>query len=621
VKFLATSADAVFDGVEQTRALLLTREYLLDLFHASSAVPHTYDYLLHSFGKVQPARPDRFRPTSALVKRYGLVDRMQGMTTDDPWSLDFVIKEDAKKGKYGKEWYEHTARLRLHMAAEPRTLVGHGVWGDELARLAAKRHPGTQMDRLAALVVRRSGRRATVFVATHEPHANAEKPRIKRVTKLAEGPGAVLVRVEAADFTDYAAVAFGPQEKAPIHVLAAAEKPAATFAFRSYGYLRLGRDGTVLARGGWTGLCLPGVKGPVTLNGKPARAEHRGGALVLGTVPAAAPPVESDPECPLPVTLGPAVARLFDRDSRVMTFAIKNVLKEAVSGHIELDLPKGLAVEPARPRFGPLAPGATARVALRLLSNKPAPGRHTVPYRIRYRRAGAGKGVRTGALPLPVRIGPTLERVYQHPKKAVFRVQTPLYTAQLDMFDGLCRHLADDNDTVRLDGSPLFTFSDGKNPLLTEKTRQAFTWPEEAPAQVIAAAGLGLGDTCRWQALFLGNRILFRMDPGWTRFARTHFTVPGKWASPGGPPRWKRIVGMRPDGKEYEARPGPKVKVTAAELEFPGGKWNLAFQFNPPQEVAFNGTEMRFQLGSLTYDNWSVGFCKPGGFDAWRGKK
>src|SRR4029077_13215385 len=49
VKFVATSASGVFEGVDQTRALFLTKEYLLDVFHATSKVPHTYDYALHSF--------------------------------------------------------------------------------------------------------------------------------------------------------------------------------------------------------------------------------------------------------------------------------------------------------------------------------------------------------------------------------------------------------------------------------------------------------------------------------------------------------------------------------------------------------------------------------------------
>jgi hypothetical protein len=38
--------------------------------------------------------------------------------------------------------------------------------------------------------------------------------------------------------------------------------------------------------------------------------------------------------------------------------------------------------------------------------------------------------------------------------------------------------------------------------------------------------------------------------------------------------------------------------VVAAELEFPGAKWNLAFKFEPAQEVTFNGAELKFAIGS-----------------------
>ena len=57
VKYLATSAAEVFEGVEQTRVLLLTGEYLLDVFHARSKLPHTYDYMLHCFGEARPVGP------------------------------------------------------------------------------------------------------------------------------------------------------------------------------------------------------------------------------------------------------------------------------------------------------------------------------------------------------------------------------------------------------------------------------------------------------------------------------------------------------------------------------------------------------------------------------------
>ena len=114
--------------------------------------------------------------------------------------------------------------------------------------------------------------------------------------------------------------------------------------------------------------------------------------------------------------------------------------------------------------------------------------------------------------------------------------------------------------------------------------------------------------------------MAIRMDRGWTQFERAQFTIPGRWVSPSGPPRWQRIVTVDAAGNERDASPAGSSKVSAAELEFPGAKWNLAFKFEPPQDVQFNGLELKFSIGSLSGDNWQVGFCRPGEFDAWRGK-
>jgi hypothetical protein len=316
------------------------------------------------------------------------------------------------------------------------------------------------------------------------------------------------------------------------------------------------------------------------------------------------------------VQIAPAVARVFERDRRQVTMTFKNTLMEPGSGRIAFELPEGLSVEPAAPTFGPIKPGESGQASFHLISNQPRAGRHTIPYRITYRTGPEGE-IPTQALGLSVMVGATLEPVYQHPQPPVFVLHAPKMTAKFDMFHGLCRSLADDDDTVRLADRPLFTLSDGKTDLLTEKTSHAFTWPRESPASLTAHAY----DRCRWQMLPVGTRLLFRMDAGWTQFEKTHVTIPGHWHSPKGPPQWQRVVALDATGKEYDAQPKDKVKVSAAELAFPDGRWNLAFKFEPPQEVTFNGLEMRFELGSLTGDNFQIGFAAPGGFDAWRGKK
>ena len=621
VKFLASSSDGVFEGVDQTRALLLTKEYLLDAIYATSPVPHTYDYVLHSFGRVEPEKPDAFEPTNALMKRYWLVDEQKARMTGESWMLDFVIQEKSgsRGGSYTREWYDHKARLRLRMAGEPQTLVVHGVWGDELAKLVSEQQKGAKLDQLATVVARRSGHREALFVACHEPCEGDDPPRVLRVVTLGRTRSAAVIRVDANDFTDYAAIAFGPQLEGAEHTLTVAGERPLSFAFKNYGYARVTNDGSVTLRGDWTGLRLAGANGPVIVNGKAATANATQDILVSGKPPTVAENRSEEPlpEVPMIVKPIPAVVRMSNRDRRIVTFTLENKLNEPVSGSLQFDLPAGLVVEPKQAKFGLVQPRGSATVSVTAVSNDVAAGRRTVPYHVCYRTGGTEKEVRTAALPLTVVTGPTLDHVYEYPRP-YYLIRSPTYTARADMFNGLHRFLADDDDTVRLNGSPLFTLSDGSRELLSETTAMAFTWPEGSPANLTG----NLQDRGRWQAIYLPDRILIRMDSGWTQFEKTYFSVPGVlWSSPQGAPRWKRIVALAGSAKEVDALPGAKVNVVAAELEFPGAKWGLAFKFEPAQEVTFNGTELKFAIGSWTNDNWQVGFCRTGELDAWRGSK
>ena len=317
------------------------------------------------------------------------------------------------------------------------------------------------------------------------------------------------------------------------------------------------------------------------------------------------------------VTITPAVVRASASDRRVVTFTLDNTLDEPVAGSLQFDLPAGLVVEPKTARFGPVQPRAAATVDVTIISNDPVAGRQTVPFHISYRAGDNGKEIRTAALPLTVVTGPTLQQVYEYPRP-YYLIQSPAYTARADMSNGLHRFLAADDETVRLSDNPLFTLSDGSTELLSGRTAMAFTWPVGSPASL---TGTTSQDRARWQAIYLPDRILIRMDPGWTQFEKTYFSVPGNWLSPQGAPRWKRIVTLGASGKEVDVQPEAKLNVVAAELELPGAKWNLAFKFEPAQQVTFNGTELKFAIGSRNNDNWQLGFCRSGEFEAWRGGK
>jgi hypothetical protein len=355
------------------------------------------------------------------------------------------------------------------------------------------------------------------------------------------------------------------------------------------------------------------------LNGKAATANITEGILVFGKPPTALKARSEGPlpEVPMVVKPTPAVLRMSARDRRTATFTLDNTLNAPVSGSLEFDLPTGFAVEPEKAMFGPIRPRASTKVDVTIVSNAPIGGRRTIPYRVSFRAGDDAKEVRTAALPLSVVTGPTLQHVYEYPRP-YYLISSSAYTARADMSNGLHLFLANDDDTVCLSDSPLFTISDASREILSERTPMAFTWPVDSPASL---TGTTSQDLARWQAIYLPDRILIRMDPTWTRSEKTYFSVPGNWSSPQGAPRWKRIVALGSYGKEADVQPAANVRVVAAELELPGTKWSLAFKFEPAQDVAFNGMELKFTIGSLTNDNWQLGFCRSVDFEAWRGNK
>ena len=452
---------------DQTRALLLARQYLLDVFHASSNIPHTYDYLLHSFGQAEPARPGAFRSSDTMKRRFWLVDDQRTATESDAWPVDFVLKD------------ETPASLRLHMAAEPDTQVTLGRWGNELAKLVEERK--SKLDHLTMLAARRSGVRQTAFITTHEPTRASQKPRITGVTKLAQRPDGVLVRVDATDFTDYAAVRFGADQSAPkpIHFVLSNGQFAS---IKTYGYLRVTKSGNVIGRGDWRGFRLPIRAGRFTLNGKQAKTTREGNDLIFGeSAPADIQIVAVAAECPFPATIAPSgPLRMFARDRRDAALEIKNTLRKPLSGYIEFSTPAGVVIKPARLDFKSVAPGETAHLPFTIQTGDPAKGRQTLTYRVFWTTDDSAPAP-SADQPLVVYAGPTLVKEYAN-RQANYVLHSPKFTARFAMFNGLCSYLADDDGAVRLDGSPLFTMSDGETPLLFEQAKHGYTWPIEAPA-------------------------------------------------------------------------------------------------------------------------------------------
>jgi hypothetical protein len=93
------------------------------------------------------------------------------------------------------------------------------VWGNELGRLVSEQQKGAKLDQLATVVARRADQRTALFVACHEPYQGGDQPQVMRVVTLTRTKVSAVIRIDARNFTDYAAVSFGPQAEGAEHTL------------------------------------------------------------------------------------------------------------------------------------------------------------------------------------------------------------------------------------------------------------------------------------------------------------------------------------------------------------------------------------------------------------------
>ena len=152
-----------------------------------------------------------------------------------------------------------------------------------------------------------------------------------------------------------------------------------------------------------------------------------------------------------------------------------------------------------------------------------------------------------------------------------------------------------------------------QTPLLDEETKQAFTWPRKAPANLVrmpttSAAGRPSSMAAGWRSD--GPRL----DA--VRACPVHDSRPLR--SPRRPAALKRIVAVDAAGKERDGdRPETRKLGSRTRSRRPV---EPGLQVEPPQNVQFQGLRLQFSIGTLSGDNWQVGFCRPDEIDDWRRK-
>jgi hypothetical protein len=529
--------------------------------------------------------------------------------TDKPWSLDFVLDTAAwdtyfeyvgeqLKDKVSQTYVQdrplHEASVRVTAAAAKDTTIGYG----------RGRHG------LAMLIVRRDNVRDAQFTVVHEPYR--DQPLVTGVEVVARDDRASVVRVDADDYTDYAATALMPDANHLTHVLRGNRNPRIQFAFQRFAWLRIHRDGRVVARGDWQGFRIPASRPMHTINGVTTRTTD--GYLEHGKLDPAPPRHRpgSAPGGTIDEPIAPTLIRMRAADRAATSIPLRNATNRPIDARLEFAANRGMEITPNPTAVTRLDAGATIQFPVTLTTRNTDPGWVILPYRTAYRYDG-DTWAWTRPRGLTVAIGAVLEPLYDFPNPPVYRVHAPDYTVELDMHHGLIRRLIHADGTTILDREPLFTLADDEQTLLFAGTKTAFTWTVESPAEVVAHAE----DRLRWRAKFLDDRIQFSLIPEWARSQRVYVNLTGTWARES---RWRRGLTSRGEQTFNDPASSPtQFPVDALELEIDARDWSVCVNFSKSQLVTMVGSGVHFSLPAQSRDTWSVGFCPRGGLAAWAG--
>jgi len=441
-KFFA-AAGAAFEGTQQVRAVLLTREYMADVFHIADdhGLEHTFDWVLHGIGRLYMGNPSTYRPSTGLIPNYWWIDNEQSRSTGGDWQADWVQHSGgATPGlqAFDKEWFAQTAGVRLTMLAARDTQVfsGDGPMTDGPPH---HRVDGNPEGSIPMVVARRTGP-ATTFAAVHEPYDR--RPAIARVRSIAQNSDAVGMAIEAGAFSDRVLVAFAPDKPCTL-----AGPDGETFVFTDYAYLRLAGK-RVSVRGKLSAFKVRSGEAAVSINGEPKAAQRAGEFIVWGSIPGsiqeshvlragAVAPVPAEHQAWLHYYSLPEEVHLRAGQEKEIELRVRCVGQGQAHGQLRFSQPKGLSIEPAVLDVPAMADGQERTLRIRVKAAPDAPNLlSTVAIEPVGRTAAPARK-------LLVSVGVVMTEDRLRPRLSEFVIRAPGYTMRVDEFSGVSYYLLD----------------------------------------------------------------------------------------------------------------------------------------------------------------------------------
>ena len=384
VKFAAARAKGIYAGVDQTRALMLTREYLLDASRLVSRRTRDYLWQVHTFGHVCPDNPAAWTPSYDLRGRLPDLGQEESCATDDTWTVTAVQTTCGAHPEFsglGPRWFAKRVGVRVTMLGEAGARAYTG-WTPVLPnavgfRIARDRFAYGEEEpaRIAIAATRKAAE--TTFLAVHEPFEGAS--RIRDIRRLAEGDdGAFVVRIIGDTFADYLMLRFGAAADRPVEM----KWDQGAVRFAGYGYVRVAAD-RVDIQGGVAGLVLPVGTIPARwfVKGKEVvKPELVNGYAVWGETEASRPAAPGARPAALP-RIGPLAARwhpptelcLPTGGKREVALKLRNNGQTPLTARLAIAGSGGLAVSPDQVELRDFPVGGEREVTVSVSAGRATP--------------------------------------------------------------------------------------------------------------------------------------------------------------------------------------------------------------------------------------------------------
>ena len=585
-------------GINKIRTLALAPDYLLDIFHVSSLTPRTFDYLLHSFGKIKINNETAYTQQAPFSPRYSSIKNFKALSTGENWSVEFKmdLEQQSKRTRHlishftdiktdhqeiSKEFgTDNTdsfqpSGVHVEMAAQPNTEIGIGE----------DKHG------LSFLTARREGKKHTTFISTHSPFYGDSQVSGHTLETLIDNQAGTVVKVTTDASIDIHAISHR-QGKTSL-----SNQSATILAeFTDYAYLRISKMTSELNQGGdWQRFSFTakasGLKKGIS------SGEFNAGEFNVGTVDDSIVQINSFPE----------LVVLKDFADSVFTLSVTNLSNKTVNASVSFPEHSGYSIHQPDIQLGLIPAYQTYIRKINLGRYSKLAGIDVLPVHINL--GNADQPIKHGIM---VSAGPGLVETYDNINSPGCRIHTFNSSIDISMREGAVQQIMDRQGKVIYSGQPLFMLSDGQTTYsaVEKNIETSYTWPNKEQAAVITE----INNRIRWHLLTIQDRFYMKLDDVYTREETVRFDFDKHNAAID----WNQARYLD-KGKTRLLTSTDSALVNARAFELPLKDTSKSICINNLASMQWLNTNdtLGLLINRNKNEQWSFGICDKGELASW----